>query len=74
MTWTGDPENDVILSLMDNAGESILGQVSRDGQSKDWHGYYYTPIRGRKHVGAFESLRAAQLAVESATRSPARRA
>jgi hypothetical protein len=61
MTWTGDPEKDIILTLID--GELILGQVSRDGQSKDWHGYYYT-LGDRNHVGVFESPLKAKHAVE----------
>jgi len=61
MKWTGDPETDLILSLADESGTAILGQVNKDGAGAGWHAYDYYANNG--HLGLFDTPQQAKMAV-----------
>ncbi len=69
MKWAGDPEKDLILSLMDDTGSAILGQVVMDGEKSGWHAHEYCSNNGAgRHLGLFETVDRAKVAVQSAVR------
>jgi len=65
MNWIGDPETDLILSLMDETGVVVLGEVVKDGELSGWNGYDCMIEGERKHVGFFKSAGQAKVAVAS---------
>jgi hypothetical protein len=67
MNWTGDPEKDLRLSLLDCG--VILGQAVKDGEGAGWHGYDYLVDNGAgKHVGLFDTVEKAKEAVASSVK------
>lgn len=63
MKWVGHPENDSILSLVDDSQTAILGQAIRE-QSGGWIAHDYCANGGAgKRLGRFSTAQAAQDAI-----------
>lgn len=65
MIWRGHPENDRILSLLDETQTAILGQLVRDELGEGWRAHDYIADNGAgKQLGVvFPSLIEARAAV-----------
>jgi len=77
MKWTGDLEHDGILSLLDDSGAAILGQVIKDDEdlgdetgclrsfTSGWKGFDYVADDGNGvRIGYFDTAEVAKKAVE----------
>jgi hypothetical protein len=65
--WTGDEQTDLILTLLDDSGGAILGQVIRDNSKKGWNGHdYYSNGGTGKFLGFFKTADKAREAVVTA--------
>jgi hypothetical protein len=67
MKWTGDPEKDLRISLIDCG--VILGQAIKDGEGGGWHAYDYLVDNGAgEHLGLFDTVEKAKVAVANSVK------